>query len=132
MRDYPHVSHYAMVDLASQHKKDKEFLEKGKHSPEKILEDICEVFEKSIDVVISKKREREIVRCRQILCYIARTKTVYSYKSIGQAIGGRDHTTVIHSLQAIQDLFDSKDSNFLLSWDHYLDNSKLFTKADFQ
>ena len=59
MRDYPHVSHYAMVDLAIQHKKERDFLEKGKHSPEKILQDVCEVFDKNLDIVIGKKRERE-------------------------------------------------------------------------
>jgi chromosomal replication initiation ATPase DnaA len=51
----------------------------------------------------SKSRKREIVEARQIYCYLMRKHTDLSLKAIGATIGGRDHSTVIHSLDALED-----------------------------
>jgi chromosomal replication initiator protein len=49
-----------------------------------------------------KKKTQNIVFPRQIAMYIAREMTDYSTTEIGQAFGGRDHTTVMHSIDKIK------------------------------
>ncbi len=57
----------------------------------------------SEDVIYEKTRRREIVRARQVAMYILREDFNISYPLIGQKMGGRDHTTVIHSHLKIRD-----------------------------
>lgn len=66
-------------------------------TPLTILNALSEVSGYSTDEIAGKCRERELVAVRQVYCYIAATKTGHSLKNIGRLIGGRDHTTVIHS-----------------------------------
>jgi chromosomal replication initiator protein len=49
------------------------------------------------DIIYEKTRRKEIVRARQVAMYILREDFNISYPLIGQKLGGRDHTTVIHS-----------------------------------
>ena len=55
----------------------------------------------------AKTRKREVVQARQLSMFLAKHHTKNSLKSIGQFFGGRDHSTVIHSCQAIQNLMDT-------------------------
>lgn len=55
------------------------------------------------NVIYEKTRRREIVRARQVAMYILREDFNISYPLIGQKMGGRDHTTVIHSHLKIRD-----------------------------
>lgn len=52
--------------------------------------------------IYEKTRRREVVRPRQIIMYILREDFSISYPTIGTKIGGRDHTTVIHSCEKIK------------------------------
>jgi len=54
------------------------------------------------DSIYEKTRHKEVIRPRQIVMYILREDFHISYPSIGQKIGGRDHTTVIHSCEKIK------------------------------
>ncbi len=54
------------------------------------------------DSIYDKTRRREVVRPRQLTMYILREDFNVSYPSIGQKLGGRDHTTVIHSCEKIK------------------------------
>jgi len=51
--------------------------------------------------LISQRRTQDIALPRQIAMYLAKTLTARSYPEIGRRTGGRDHTTVIHSVQKI-------------------------------
>lgn len=62
----------------------------------------------TIEEARSKKRERGIVECRQIIMYLLRKHTTLSLKSVGERIGRRDHTTVIHSVQHIRDMMKTE------------------------
>ena len=53
-----------------------------------------------------KIRIREITELRSIFCYLARNMK-YSLKTIGNYLNGRDHTTVIHSVNAFKDLIET-------------------------
>ena len=65
----------------------------------KIVSDFYNIKEESI---YEKTRHKEIIKPRQIIMYILREDFNISYPSIGQKLGGRDHTTVIHSCEKIK------------------------------
>ena len=54
-----------------------------------------------------KTRKREIVVARQVSMYLAKEYTNMSLKSIGSHFGGRDHSTVIHAIQSINNLMET-------------------------
>ena len=55
------------------------------------------------DAICDKTRKKEVVRPRQITMYILREDFNTSYPTIGDKLGGRDHTTVIHSCEKIKE-----------------------------
>ncbi len=61
------------------------------------------------DQILSPNRTHRIVRPRQIACYLAKNLTKLSLSQIGTRIGGRDHTTVLHSIQKIERLMVSDE-----------------------
>lgn len=65
----------------------------------KIVSDFYSIEEESI---YEKTRRKEVIKPRQIIMYILREDFNISYPSIGQKLGGRDHTTVIHSCEKIK------------------------------
>jgi chromosomal replication initiation ATPase DnaA len=66
----------------------------------------------------SKHRYREIVMLRQIFCYIAK-KQGYNLNPIGEKLGNRDHTTVIHSVRTASDLLGT-DPVFISIYDNII------------
>lgn len=68
---------------------------------------VCDYFGISIEMVKSKTRKREIVQARQISMYFAKDLTKSSLKTIGMHFGGRDHSTVIHACQTVNDLMET-------------------------
>ncbi|MHB8507766.1 MAG: chromosomal replication initiator protein DnaA [Candidatus Dormibacteria bacterium] len=56
----------------------------------------------SVDEMCGKRRDRHIVFPRQVAMFIIREETASSLPAIGQAFGGRDHTTVLHSYEKIK------------------------------
>jgi chromosomal replication initiator protein len=64
---------------------------------------VAEYFSLSPNDLKGKKRTQNIVFPRQLAMYIAREITEYSTTEIGQAFGGRDHTTVMHSCKIIEE-----------------------------
>jgi chromosomal replication initiator protein len=65
----------------------------------KIISDFYKIEEESI---YEKTRKKEVIKPRQIIMYILREDFSISYPSIGEKLGGRDHTTVIHSYEKIK------------------------------
>ncbi|MEK7579158.1 MAG: chromosomal replication initiator protein DnaA [Patescibacteria group bacterium] len=53
--------------------------------------------------IYKKSRKKEVVRPRQIIMYLLREDFALPYPSIGQKMGGRDHTTVIHSYEKVKE-----------------------------
>ena len=62
-------------------------------------------------VLASKIRKRKIVLARQVFCRYARHYTGLTLFEIANFIGNRDHTTIIHSLNSIQNLIDTQDED---------------------
>jgi chromosomal replication initiator protein len=65
----------------------------------KIVSGFYNVDENSI---YEKTRRKEVVKPRQLIMYILREEYSISYPTIGQKLGGRDHTTVIHSCEKVK------------------------------
>ena len=67
-----------------------------------ILERVCRHFNVTTQQVMSRSRKRDYVSARQMSMYFAQKYTKMPASRIGQLIGGRDHSTVIHSCTAIE------------------------------
>jgi len=76
-------------------------------SIEYIQKSVCEYYSVPIEKLKEKTRKRAIVQARQLSMYLAKNFTKNSLKVIGRHFGGRDHSTVIHSCQAVRDLMDT-------------------------
>ena len=75
----------------------------------RVVSDFYNIKEESI---YEKTRHKEVIKPRQIIMYLLREDFNISYPSIGQKLGGRDHTTVIHSCEKIKN--DIKENQGLL------------------
>lgn len=67
-----------------------------------ILEKVCQHYGVSQQNVFSKSRKRDFVQVRQVSMYLAQKHTKMPASRIGQLIGGRDHSTVLHSCSAVE------------------------------
>ncbi len=72
---------------------------------------VAEYFNFSPDILRSKTKKKEYVQARQIAMYFCKKLTNASLKTIGLNFGGRDHTTVIHALQTVEE--QMKDNSFV-------------------
>ncbi|MGL4632674.1 MAG: chromosomal replication initiator protein DnaA, partial [Leadbetterella sp.] len=72
-------------------------------SIEKIIEEVTQFFNVKLSEIKGKSRLREVVMPRQIAMYLAKNYTEMSLKNIGYHFGGRDHSTVIHGIQTVND-----------------------------
>lgn len=66
----------------------------------RVISDFYNIEEES---VYEKTRRKEIIKPRQIIMYVLREDFNISYPAIGQKLGGRDHTTVIHSCEKVKE-----------------------------
>ena len=69
---------------------------------DEILDKVCNHYSVSQQHVLSRSRKRDYVLVRQISMYLAQKYTKMPAGRIGQLIGGRDHSTVIHSCSAVE------------------------------
>ncbi len=81
-----------------------------------IQKTVSEYFHLKTDDLKDKTRKKEVVIARQLAMYFAKDYTNLSLKSIGYHFGGRDHSTVIHAVQTVNDMYDV-DSRFRSSVD---------------
>lgn len=76
-------------------------------SVENIAKLVAEHFEVPVEKLSSKTRKRSIVIARQLSMYLAKNYTKSSLKTIGDNFGGKDHSTVIYSINTVRDLIDT-------------------------
>ena len=82
---------------------------------ENIQKTVAEYFQIRTSDLLSAKRSRSIARPRQIAMSLAKELTNHSLPEIGNAFGGRDHTTVIHATRKVKEL---KESDARISEDY--------------
>lgn len=71
-------------------------------SPKEVIKIIADFYNIEEQSIYEKTRRKEIIKPRQLIMYILREDFSISYPSIGQKLGGRDHTTVMHSCEKIK------------------------------
>jgi chromosomal replication initiator protein len=81
-----------------------------------IQKTVSEYFKVDLDSLKSKIKKREIVIPRQVAMYFCKRYTQLTLALIGENFGGRDHSTVIHALESVEDMMKT-DANFKLSVD---------------
>ena len=76
-------------------------------STKKVLRAVAEHFAVEQSDLLGRKRVQEIVYPRQIMMYLLRYLLGHSQSQIGDELGGKDHTTVMHGVRKIEKLLKS-------------------------
>lgn len=79
-------------------------------TPAYIIEVVAKFFGMSPSDLTGSRRGQDVVLARQTAIYLTRTLTKYSFPEIGAAFGGRDHTTIMHSVKKIEDTMRSDET----------------------
>ncbi len=95
------------LDFAKEALRDLLALQDRLVSIENIQKTVADYFKIRVGDLLSKKRSRSIARPRQIGMALAKELTNHSLPEIGDAFGGRDHTTVLHGCRRIESLRES-------------------------
>ena len=88
----PNLVEVALSDLLPQ---------RGDLEPQKVVDLVAHYFNLSAETLLSRDRSRNIALPRQIAMYLLREEANVSLPQIGEVLGGRDHTTVMHAIKKI-------------------------------
>ena len=92
------------LDFAKEALRDLLALQERLVSIENIQKTVADYFKIRVGDLLSKKRSRSIARPRQVAMALSKELTNHSLPEIGDAFGGRDHTTVLHACRRIESL----------------------------
>ncbi|NNE36823.1 MAG: chromosomal replication initiator protein DnaA, partial [Gammaproteobacteria bacterium] len=92
------------LDFTQQALKDLLLLQDKQITLDNIKKTIAEYYKIRVSDLLSKRRSRSVTRPRQIAMSLAKELTNHSLPEIGDAFGGRDHTTVLHACRKIAEL----------------------------
>ena len=95
---------YFVAENAKEALKDLLAVQNRQISIENIQKTVADYYKIKVSEMYSKKRSRIIARPRQMAMAIAKELTTLSLPDIGEAFGGRDHTTVLHGHKKINEL----------------------------
>ena len=95
------------LDFAKEALRDLLALQARLVSIENIQKTVADYFKIRVGDLLSKRRSRSIARPRQVAMTLAKELTNHSLPEIGDAFGGRDHTTVLHGCRRIEELRQS-------------------------
>jgi len=95
------------IEMAQEALKDLLALHQKLVTLESIQKTVAEYFKVRVSDLLSKKRTRSIARPRQVAMALAKELTSHSLPEIGDAFGGRDHTTVLHATRKVAELRES-------------------------
>ena len=79
-------------------------------SAKKIAEMVAEFYNVSMEDLVKQSRKKEFVKPRQVAMYLIRKELENSFPSIGDFFGGRDHTTVMHAVEKVDNLIKEKET----------------------
>jgi len=95
----PQLADVALADLLPQ---------RGDVKPAEVVDVVARIFNLPVDRLLSAERTHDVALPRQIAMYLMR-ETNLSLPQIGQALGGRDHTTVMYACEKVADLLERDD-----------------------
>ena len=96
------------IDLAKEALRDLLALQERMVTIENIQKTVAEYYKIRIADLLSKRRSRSIARPRQVAMALAKELTNHSLPEIGDAFGGRDHTTVLHGCRRVKELRETE------------------------
>jgi chromosomal replication initiator protein len=77
--------------------------------PDDVVRKVAESFGVAVDRIMSRERSREVALPRQIAMYLLREESNISLPQIGEALGGRDHTTIMYGCDKVADMLERDD-----------------------
>ncbi len=77
--------------------------------PNDVVRKVAESFGVAVDRILSRERSREVALPRQIAMYLLREESNISLPQIGEALGGRDHTTIMYGCEKVADMLERDD-----------------------
>ncbi|MFN8385453.1 MAG: chromosomal replication initiator protein DnaA [Anaerolineales bacterium] len=95
----PNLVEAALADLLPQH---------SDVAPSKVIELVAKEWQVTVDALIGRDRSRKVAQPRQVAMYLLRKETDSSLPQIGEALGGRDHTTVMYAIDKISGEIETK------------------------
>ena len=96
----PNLVETALVDLLPR---------RGDVQPEEIVRQVASSFGITVEQICSRDRSRQIALPRQIAMFLLREEANVSLPQIGEALGGRDHTTVMYGCEKVADMLETDD-----------------------
>jgi chromosomal replication initiator protein len=94
------------LDFAKEALKDLLNLQARLVTVENIQKTVADYFKLRVSDLLSERRSRSVARPRQVAMALAKELTAHSLPEIGQAFGGRDHTTVLHACKRVKELIE--------------------------
>ena len=79
-------------------------------STKDIIKTVADFYNIEERLIYDKTRKKEVIKPRQIIMYLLREEFNNSYPSIGEKLGGRDHTTVMHACEKIKDSIEKNQT----------------------
>jgi len=76
---------------------------------EQIIATVAQAFDLPVDRLLSRERTRRVALPRQVAMYLLREEAHISLPQIGEALGGRDHTTVMYGCDKVSELIEQDD-----------------------
>ena len=95
------------VEIAKEALKDLLALQQKMVTLPNIQKTVADFYKVRVADLLSKKRSRNIARPRQMAMAISKELTTHSLPEIGDAFGGRDHTTELHAVRKMKELRES-------------------------
>jgi chromosomal replication initiator protein len=77
--------------------------------PDKILSQVAEYYKLSIEKLLGRDRTKDVAHPRQVAMYLLREEAKISFPQIGEALGGRDHSTVMSAIDKVKDQYKNGD-----------------------
>ena len=76
--------------------------------PDDVIKNICSFYNIKPTLIKGPKRDAHLVKARQIIMFVLKKNLSLSYAEIGNILGGRDHTTIMHGVEKIEGLLPNK------------------------
>ena len=98
------TGHAITIEFVKESLKDLLYLQDKLVTIDNIIKTVAEYYKVKVAELLSNKRNRSIARPRQMAMFMAKELTNHSLPEIGDAFGGRDHSTVLHACRKIKEL----------------------------
>ena len=80
--------------------------ERGVFHPDEVINNICAYYKIKPTQIKSAKRDASLVRARQVAMYVLKKDLGLTFVEIGNILGGRDHTTVMHGVEKVEKMVE--------------------------